>query len=78
MNQACSNRGDFGLRHEKIAAGVKMGMIAGMIAHHSRGFAMRKAAAASMAPTRQMRIAILIAQERSGNTCIQISLCPNQ
>lgn len=54
-------------RREKIAAGVKIGMRAGMSAHHTRGFAVTKTAATSMAHTEQIRTAILRAQVGSGN-----------
>jgi len=43
-----------------------MGMSAGMSAHHSWGFAVRKTAATSMADTTHKRTAILRAHERTG------------
>jgi hypothetical protein len=58
----------------RIATGVKMGMSAGMVAHHSWGFAARKAAATSMAATKHKRIAILSAQERTGRSCMDTPL----
>jgi hypothetical protein len=42
-----------------------------MIAHHTWGFAARKAAATSMAATEHKRIAILSAQERPGRSCME-------
>jgi len=51
-----------------------MGMSAGMSAHHSWGFAVRNTAAISMAHTKHKRMAILRAQERSGNMCMRIPL----
>jgi hypothetical protein len=41
-----------------------------MIAHHSWGLAISKLAATSIAATKHMRIAILIAQERVDRSCI--------
>jgi len=50
-----------------MATGVKIGMSIGMSAHQSSGFAMNKAAAASIAATTQIRIAILRAHTGTGN-----------
>jgi len=61
-------------RNEKITAGVKIGIRAGMTAHHSWGLAVRKTAATSMADTTHKRTAILCAQERTGSTRIETSL----
>jgi hypothetical protein len=58
------------MRPVKMATGVKMGMSTGMIAHHSWGLAISKLAATSIAATKHMRIAILIAQERVDRSCI--------
>jgi hypothetical protein len=62
-----------GTRREKTAAGVKIGMSTGMTAHHSRGFAVKKAAATSMAHTKHRRIAILSAHERVDSIRMEIS-----
>jgi hypothetical protein len=61
------------MRSEKIAAGVKIGMSTGMIAHHSWGLAVRKAAATSMAATKQRRMAILSGYERVDSIRIEFS-----
>lgn len=50
-----------------------MGMSAGMSAHHSWGFAVRKAAATSMADTTHKRTAILRAHERIGSIRMETS-----
>jgi hypothetical protein len=55
---------------EKITAGMKRGMSAGMTAHQIWGFVVRKAAATSMATTEPMRKAILRAQDLGGSNCI--------
>src|ERR1700733_2012006 len=60
-------------RSVKMAAGVKTGMSPGIIAAQNRGFALSATAAASMAPTKQIRTAILSAQERSGNIRMRVS-----
>jgi hypothetical protein len=49
-----------------------MGMSTGMSAHQSWGFAVRKAAATSMAHTEHSRTAILNAHDRSGRICMEI------
>jgi hypothetical protein len=61
-------------RYEKIAAGVRTGMSAGMIAHQNCGFAVSKAAAPSIATTEHKRIAILTAHVRTGRTCMEASV----
>jgi hypothetical protein len=48
-------------------------MSTGMTAHHSWGFAVKKAAARSMAATKQRRMAILSAQERVDSIRMEIS-----
>jgi hypothetical protein len=48
-------------------------MSAGISAHHSRGLAARRAAAASRATTKQRRTAIRRAAEGIGSICIKVS-----
>src|ERR1700735_5832021 len=62
-------------RFEKIVSGVRRGMSAGIRAHQSWGLATSKAAAASSAATANKRIAILIAHERTGRTCMKPPFC---
>ncbi len=57
-------------RSDKNVNGLKRGMSAGTIAAQNRGFALSATAVASIAATKVIRIIILIAHVRSGNTCI--------
>jgi len=58
--------------NEKMTAGVKSGISAGMTAHHNTGLAMSKAAATSRAATTRIRIAILSPQERIGRISTEV------
>jgi hypothetical protein len=49
-------------------------MMAGIMAHHNWGFAVRNTAATSAATTKQRRAPILKAAERSGRICIEFLL----
>jgi hypothetical protein len=60
-------------RPDKIATRVKIGMSVGMSAHHSVGLAMKRAAAASAATTREIRMAILRAHVGTGSICTEVS-----
>jgi hypothetical protein len=61
-----------GTRREKIATGVKIGMSAGVTSHRTAGFAMKKAAAASPATAKEIRMGIFRAHVGTGSNCTPV------